>query len=135
YESIDRSYVFNGFNDHKFTVASALDWDNRAEVAAIPVPRDVLVKPAATAVFGEKKSGPTYAHRFYVDLFESPARPLDVLTHNRHDGGGNHAFADGSAKLIEPFGSLAPENLWGLRESTRRELTYSANQGDQDGFF
>ncbi|MEM7627484.1 MAG: prepilin-type N-terminal cleavage/methylation domain-containing protein [Planctomycetota bacterium] len=118
YESINRSYVFNGFNDFSPT------WNTQR----YSVPRDTVFKPSVTALFGERKSGTQRGWQFYVDLFRFPGRPLDVLIQDRHRSGGNHAYADGSVRLMEPFGSLSPENLWGLFASTREEFTDSENQ-------
>ncbi|MEM9882628.1 MAG: prepilin-type N-terminal cleavage/methylation domain-containing protein [Planctomycetota bacterium] len=120
-ESINRSYVFNGYNDFKHTVA---EWRN--DLGFDAVPQDAVTQPSATATLGEKKSGPDDAHRFHVDVFgdfNETGNPVDILVQDRHDSGGNHAFADGSAKLMKPFESATPENLWGLKEATRQEFT------------
>lgn len=117
-ESIDRSYVFNGFNDFKYTFAS---WTNQIDNWAVP--RDLLIKPSATATLSEKKSGLDRAHLFHVDVF-ADFNPVDVLVQDRHESGATHTFADGSAKLMEPFASSSPENLWGIKQATRDELVY-----------
>ncbi|MEM1027626.1 MAG: type II secretion system protein [Planctomycetota bacterium] len=93
-EAIDRSYVFNGFNDFKHNVSN---WSNPLDRWSVP--RDLILRTSATATLSEKKSGLARAHYFHVDIFEQ-FNPVHILTQDRHDSGANHTFADGSVKLI-----------------------------------
>lgn len=125
-ESIDRSYVFNGFNDFKYAYTS---WTNQIDNWAVP--RDLLVKPSATATLSEKKSGLGRAHQFHMDVF-ADFNPVDVLVQDRHNSGATHTFADGSVRLMDPYESASPENLWGLKQATRDELTYVPDRYDDN---
>jgi prepilin-type N-terminal cleavage/methylation domain-containing protein len=126
-EAAERSYVFNGFNDYKVPLRESQGWENQTDRHAVP--QDMVLQPSDTATFGEKKSGPADAHRFYVDVYEN-LDPVDVLVQDRHDSGGTHTFADGSVRLLEEYASLSPSNLWGLREDVRDELTDAPGQDD-----
>ncbi|MBB6429665.1 prepilin-type N-terminal cleavage/methylation domain-containing protein [Algisphaera agarilytica] len=117
-EAIDRSYVFNGFNDYK---ANSRNWVNQRDRWSLP--QDLLTEPSATATLSEKKSGLSLAHHFHVDIFDE-FDPVSILVQDRHDSGATHTFADGSAKLLEPYASSWPVNLWGITKAVRLEFNY-----------
>lgn len=124
-EAIDRSYVFNGFNDFKYTSTS---WTNQIDNWSVP--RDLLPQPSATATLSEKKSGLSLAHHFHVDIFDQ-FDPVSIVVQDRHDSGATHTFADGSAKLLEPYASSWPVNLWGITKAVRFEFIF---QPDETGY-
>ncbi len=124
FDRMQRSYMFNGFNDFKIPLAERVDPDEGDGIQTA-MKRYGMKDPSTTAIMGEKISGPEF-RGFYVDIYaDQTPDNLDDLEQSRHGGkngrGGNsnYAFADGSVRAYPPFGTITPINFWGLREDTR----------------
>ncbi len=111
------SFVFNGFNDFKIGREFQESW-RPTDVTAMR--RDEIKLASEMALFGEKRSGPTFA-RLYADIYASTAHhPGTILDQTRHQGGfSNVGFADGSTRTFAPPGTISPQNLWAVRDENR----------------
>ena len=65
-------------------------------------------------LFGEKKAG---TGDFLMDL--KTTNQVAVLEQNRHAGGADYAFTDGSARFLRFGKCLSPVNLWGVTPDAR----------------
>ena len=119
-----RSYLMNGFQE------SLLEMFGGAppKGAALPALREsIILRPADTILFGEKASS---SAQFYLVLDADASRYLPDLEEARHGGkggaflkagGSNHAFADGSVRLIRYGHSLCPLNLWAVTDQGKSD--------------
>ncbi|MEM6553785.1 MAG: DUF1559 domain-containing protein [Planctomycetota bacterium] len=113
---VDRSYIFNGFNDLNFENANA-GWTEADETTMSRIAFEI---PSDTILFGEKKSGPTF-EGFYVDIFSVALDPLSDVEQTRHYGregqngtSSNYAFADTSVRTFGFNETIDPELLWAV---------------------
>ncbi len=118
-----RSYLMNGFQD---VLLEMFGGSLPPKGVALPALREsVMVRPAETVVFGEKASSST---QFYLVLEADASRYLADLEEGRHggaggflskSGGSNHAFGDGSVRVVRYGQLLCPLNMWGSTERAR----------------
>jgi prepilin-type N-terminal cleavage/methylation domain-containing protein/prepilin-type processing-associated H-X9-DG protein len=127
-DSAPRSYIINGWNDYfQGHVPAASGSEFVEKIRGLALPDNAIKHASETIVFGEKQ---TASPHFYMDFLETSldkptGNDFDELEHGRHSataqgsGGSNYAFADGSARYLKYWGSLAPVNLWAVVESWR----------------
>lgn len=116
-DGVWRSYLLNGFNDWFKQNLTAIDyslfelwqWPRGLKSSAIPDPSD-------TITFGEKKSDSSHVH---MDFLQGGGNDIHEIDHWRHDQGANFAFADGSVRWLQGWGSLSPRNLWAITPEWR----------------
>jgi hypothetical protein len=107
-----RSYILNGWNDY---------------YAGLPpptaqFPASAIVEPAQTILFGEKA---TESGHFWFDYWQGD--DFIELENGRHyrsgktsgTGASNHAFADGSVRLLKWGAAFSPVNLWFVEPELR----------------
>ncbi|MEM1213478.1 MAG: DUF1559 domain-containing protein [Planctomycetota bacterium] len=119
-DAVDRSYMFNGFND--LDTAQA-DWTESDDTTMARIAFEI---PADTILLGEKQSGPTF-RGFYVDIFAAIGDPLAAVEQTRHYGregqngtASNYAFADTSVRAFGFEETIDPELLWAVDPDVRR---------------
>jgi prepilin-type N-terminal cleavage/methylation domain-containing protein/prepilin-type processing-associated H-X9-DG protein len=134
-----RSYLINGWNDYFFDNLSAADF-SRYMSGTYPrasIKEQVVVKPADTIIFGEKKNltgDPTGqgAMDYYMDMLEGQGgNDADRVEHGCHSvshratgsGGSNFTFVDGSVRYLKAGRSVWPLNQWAVSDADR--LTYA----------
>jgi prepilin-type N-terminal cleavage/methylation domain-containing protein/prepilin-type processing-associated H-X9-DG protein len=105
-DSAPRSFLLNGWTDY----FDSLPQPVLSEI----MPESVIQYPSETIVFGEKEEG---QGDFLMDLRTS--NQLTVLEQQRHAGGANYAFADGSARLLAFGRTLSPINFWAVTPAER----------------
>jgi len=120
-----RSFLLNSFAD---AVLQRLGGTLPPKGSSWPALRETDVPhPAETIVLGEKAS---LSSQFYLTLDVNAARYLPDLEESRHggaggsldkSGGSNHAFADGSVRLVRYGQSLCPLNLWAVTDRGRTD--------------
>ncbi len=107
-DAAPRSYIINGWADYFMTYPPPSSLTN-------PMPVSAIIEPAQTIVFGEKR---TESGHFWMDyLAGDDYSELDQGRHyasrpNRSDGVSNHAFADGSVRLLKFGEGFDPVILW-----------------------
>ena len=120
-----RSYVINGFNDwfdanlpaDDFKKFMAHQWPGGMRETAIP-------QPSETIVFGEKRKGSFHVHMDFKqgtkgNDVEETEQNMHRYSGGERSGGSNFAMADGSARFIRFGQSIAPVNLWAIRDEWR----------------
>jgi prepilin-type N-terminal cleavage/methylation domain-containing protein len=120
-----RSYLMNGCQDvilEQFGGAPPPKW------MPLPALRDtVIAHPSETILFGEKAA---VSSQFYLLLDMDASRYLSDLEESRHggaggtankSGGSNHAFADGSVRVVRYGQAICPLNLWAVTEKGRTD--------------
>jgi prepilin-type N-terminal cleavage/methylation domain-containing protein/prepilin-type processing-associated H-X9-DG protein len=105
-DAAPRSFLLNGWTDY----FDSLPQPVLSEI----MPESVIQYPSDTIVFGEKEEG---QGDFLMDLRTS--NQLTVLEQQRHAGGANYAFADGSARLLAFGKTLSPVNFWAVTPAER----------------
>ncbi len=106
-DAAPRSYIMNGWSDY-FAAQPGSPLTNVMPISAIS-------EPAQTIVFGEKH---TESGHFWMDyLAGDDFIELDQGRHyasrqNHTDGFSNHAFADGSVRLLKFGEAFSPVILW-----------------------
>jgi prepilin-type N-terminal cleavage/methylation domain-containing protein len=133
-----RSYLINGWNDYYFDSLSASDFGSymAGRYPRASIKENVVIKPSATIIFGEKKNllksdGEAVAMDFFMDLMEGSGNDADRVEHGCHSslrrssrsGGSNFALIDGSAAYIKYGGSVWPLNQWAVSDADR--ITYA----------
>jgi hypothetical protein len=112
-DAAPRSYIFNGWNDY---------FSKHGLPLAQPFPESAIAEPAQTILFGEKV---TDSGHFWFDYDQID--DLTVLENGRHfrsgnngtSGASNHAFADGSVRLLKWGAAFQPVNLWAIEPEFR----------------
>ena len=106
-DAAPRSYIMNGWSDY-FASQPGFQVTNGMPISAIS-------EPTQTIVFGEKD---TASGHFWMDfLAGDDYSELDQGRHyatrqNHSDGFSNHAFADGSVRLLKFGEAFSPIDLW-----------------------
>jgi prepilin-type N-terminal cleavage/methylation domain-containing protein/prepilin-type processing-associated H-X9-DG protein len=106
-----RSFIFNGFNDHF-----------QGSFNGKAMPESGIKEASETILFGEKESN---SGHWWMDYYQlDDAAELDQTRHgkttNGGGGGSNYAFADGGVRYLRFGQSLAPINLWAVDDSLRQ---------------
>jgi prepilin-type N-terminal cleavage/methylation domain-containing protein/prepilin-type processing-associated H-X9-DG protein len=101
-----RSFIINGFNDY---------YNGPPQGASLP--ESAITEPSDTVVFGEKESN---SGHYWMDYFQGDH--LNELEQNRHRGGSDYAFADGSARFYRFGGTFNPLDLWAVTPQWRVNL-------------
>jgi prepilin-type N-terminal cleavage/methylation domain-containing protein len=132
-----RSYLINGWNDYFFANLTAAEFSQymSGTYPRASIKEQVVVKPADTVVFGEKKNlagDPTGegATDFYMDLTEGrngSGNDTDRVEHGCHNvshrasgaGGSNFTFTDGSVRYLKYGKSVWPLNQWCVSDADR----------------
>jgi prepilin-type N-terminal cleavage/methylation domain-containing protein len=123
FESTNRSYIINGFND----AATAAG----ASITGFEMPESGIVETSETIILGEKanESGHYWMDWDQVDDQLQLEQSRHSVTQSDTGGGGSvYAFADGSARYYRWSKALFPINLWGVTAEAR---TNSAAISDQ----
>jgi prepilin-type N-terminal cleavage/methylation domain-containing protein/prepilin-type processing-associated H-X9-DG protein len=107
----NRSYIFNGFNDHF-----------QGSFNGKAMPENGIKEASDTVLFGEKESN---SGHWWMDYYQlDDAAELDQTRHGKtgkgSGGGSNYAFADGGVRYLRFGQSLAPINLWAVDENLRQ---------------
>jgi prepilin-type N-terminal cleavage/methylation domain-containing protein len=120
-----RSYLMNGCQDEIVAQSGGVP---PPRGMPLPVLRDtVLARPSETILFGEKAA---LSSQFYLVLDTDASRYLSDLEESRHggaggsankSGGSNHAFGDGSVRLLRYGQAICPLNLWAVTEKGRTD--------------
>ncbi len=113
-DAAPRSYLLNGWND--YFVAQNIS-------PAQPFPECAISEPSQTILFGEKA---TESSHFWFDYLQGD--DLTDVESGRHyrsgmsgaSGASNHAFADGSVRLLKWGAAFNPVNLWAVEPAMRR---------------
>ena len=106
-DAAPRSYIMNGWSDYFASQPGS--------PPTSPMPISAITEPAQTIVFGEKQ---TESGHFWMDyLAGDDYLELDQGRHyasrqNHTDGVSNHAFADGSVRLLKFGEAFSPVILW-----------------------
>ncbi len=132
-----RSYLINGWNDYFFDSLPNNDFGTymSGRYARASIKENVVIKPSATIIFGEKKNlqksdGEAVAMDFFMDLMEGSGNDADRVEHGCHSslhrgraGGSNFAYIDGSVAFLRYGGSVWPYNQWAVSDADR--ITYA----------
>jgi type II secretory pathway pseudopilin PulG len=122
------SYSMTGFGDPDLGSMENESWSAFIEGPKRgSIPESALAHPSETILFGE-----TQGDQLYVELKREPGNFLDVLDFGRHggirsgtgtarvkSGGANHAYADGSVRVLDFGKAICPINLWGVTDYYR----------------
>lgn len=123
FDSTNRSYIINGFND----VATALG----TNITGFVMAESMIQEPSETIIFGEKANE---SGHYWMDWDQVDDQlQLEQSRHNatRSDsgaGGSVYAFADGSARFLRWSKCLAPINLWAVTPQTRMNSAAVSDQ-------
>ncbi len=125
YDSTNRSYIINGWNDH-FAVQMG-DAFNFNAIIDQPIPEAIVKEPSETIVFGEKRGDTPQHGHFYMDFLEGVGNDVTEVDQSRHStvarntrtGGSNYAFADSSVRLIKFGTPFLPIDLWATEDIWR----------------
>ena len=109
-DAYQRSYFFNGFNDH-YHIRESIPIGDLFTIVGTSMSRTDIDQPSDTVAFGEKRTRSTH---FYMDMLEGVGNDFTELEQTRHLGAGpggragasNYAFFDGSTRPLE-FGAGA----------------------------
>jgi prepilin-type N-terminal cleavage/methylation domain-containing protein len=124
-DAAPRSYLMNGFQDALLAMFGGVLPPKGVALPALG--ERVFVQSADTVVFGEKAS---LSPQFYLVLDTDASRYLPDLEERRHGGTGgisgksgtsNHAFGDGSVRVVRYGHVLCPLNLWAVTERGRTD--------------
>jgi prepilin-type N-terminal cleavage/methylation domain-containing protein len=116
FDSTNRSYIINGFND----VATFLGTNINGFVMA----ESMITEPSETIIFGEKANE---SGHYWMDWDQVDDQlQLEQSRHNAASdsaaGGSVYAFADGSARYLRWSKCLSPINLWAVTSEARRNF-------------
>ncbi len=113
-DAAPRSYIFNGWSDYFSTHGLPLSQ---------PFPESAINEPAQTILFGEKVPESFHYWFDYLqgdDLFELENGRHYRSSNGSSDGASNHAFADGSVRLLKRGAAFQPVLLWAVEREFRR---------------
>lgn len=112
-DAAPRSYIMNGWGDYFLAQQGSFLSTNAFPLTAI-------AEPASTIVFGEKATGSTHWWMDYQNYDD-----LNEVEDGRHyatgtiDGASNHAFADGSVRLLKWGEAYQPVLMWAVTPEWR----------------
>ena len=126
-DSAPRSFIINGWNDYfQDQLGTAFSMN---AITGLSMRETAVNDPSDTIVFGEKEN---QSPHYYMDFLETDGQgvmgnditELDQARHsapvkNSLSGGSNHAFADGSTRLIRFGKAFNPINLWATTDRWR----------------
>jgi prepilin-type N-terminal cleavage/methylation domain-containing protein len=143
-----RSYFINGWNDYFFdTLGGNFPVYMAGTYARSGLKESLVVKPAITVLFGEKKNiaqptatDPNGARDYYMDMYEASGGGVmagndeiriehgchSVVHAGDHHGGSNFAFVDGGVRFIRYGGTTWPLNLWAITDEDRQANAFQA---------
>jgi prepilin-type N-terminal cleavage/methylation domain-containing protein/prepilin-type processing-associated H-X9-DG protein len=127
YDSANRSYMINGWNDYFQVKFHTTTWQEIVNVMGTnSVTENCLEVPTETIIFGEKR---TDSPHYFMDFMETVlGNDVTELEQSRHmadrtgkagGGGSNYAFADGSVRYYKYGRALIPINLWAVTAQWR----------------
>jgi len=122
FDSTNRSYIINGFND----VAAALG----TNISGFEMSMSLIRETSETILFGEKSND---SGHYWMDWDQVDDQfQLEQSRHNstKSDsaaGGSVYAFADGSARFLRWSKCLVPINLWAVTPETRTNMAAFSN--------
>ncbi|HWN94687.1 MAG TPA: prepilin-type N-terminal cleavage/methylation domain-containing protein [Methylomirabilota bacterium] len=123
FESTNRSYIINGFNDAAAAAGRPINgWE---------MPENGILEPSETILFGEKAndSGHYWMDWDQVDdQLQLEQSRHGVTRSDAGSGGSVYAFADGSTRFLRWGKGVFPINLWAVTPQAR---TNSAAVSDQ----
>jgi len=123
FDSTNRSYIINGFNDVATVATNSINGFEMSESA--------ILESSETIVFGEKSND---SEHYWMDWWQVDDQiELEQSRHmsSKADSGGGgsvYAFADGSTRYLRWGQALNPLNLWAVTSEAR---TNSALVDDQ----
>lgn len=123
FDSTNRSYIINGFND----VATAIG----TNITGFAMAESMIQEPSETIIFGEKANE---SGHYWMDWDQVDDQlQLEQSRHNTSkrdsgSGGSVYAFADGSARFLGWSKCLAPINLWAVTPTTRMNSAAVSDQ-------
>ena len=122
-----RSYIMNGWNDYFFTRSTPAElaaWQSGAW-AVRALPETAIPHPSETIAFGEKASESEHSTMDF-NLTPDLSNEFTEVEQTRHmnaqrsrSGGSNHAFVDGSVRVLKWGQAFAPLNLWAVTDEWR----------------
>jgi len=123
YDSTNRSYIINAFNDA--AVASS------NSITGFEMPENAIVESSETIIFGEKAND---SGHYWMDWDQIDDQTQ--LEQSRHGGsatdsgagGSVYAFADGSTRYLRWSQALYPINLWGVTPDARTNTAAISDQ-------
>lgn len=114
FDSTNRSYIINGFNDAAIAAGKPLN--------GFEMPEGSIQESSETIIFGEKSNDSSH---YWMDWDQIDDQlQLEQSRHNTSAsdsgaGGSVYAFADGSARFLRWSKCLAPINLWAVTPEAR----------------
>lgn len=76
----------------------------------------VVAEPSDTVLLGERR---ITSGDFHIDLFQDGGNQIYEVDRQRHGGGANFSFFDGSVRRLSDPMSVTPRNLWAITASRR----------------
>ena len=123
------SYIMNAWNDYFQDVLTADEFKNvyMNANATNGMPASAVNEPSDTIVFCEKVEHQQHYMDFMQQVKDVLGNDLDMVAHGRHSrgtgakrsGGSNFAMCDGSARYLRYWGSLAPINMFAIKDNWR----------------
>jgi prepilin-type N-terminal cleavage/methylation domain-containing protein/prepilin-type processing-associated H-X9-DG protein len=146
YDSAQRSYFINGWNDFFQEALSSADFDEymSGRYRRASLKENMVIKPSETVMFGEKKNwhddpdpNNWIARDYFMDIVEGRGgNDADRIEHGCHSsatrrgraggGGSNFAFTDGSVRYLKYSGSTWPLHLWAVSDTNRTLYAFIA---------
>ena len=123
FDSTNRSYIINGFNDVASTMGS--------NITGFAMAESMIREPSETIIFGEKANE---SGHYWMDWDQVDDQlQLEQSRHNTSkadsgSGGSVYAFSDGSARFLRWSKCLDPINLWAVTPETRMNSAAVSDQ-------
>jgi prepilin-type N-terminal cleavage/methylation domain-containing protein/prepilin-type processing-associated H-X9-DG protein len=123
FDSTNRSYIINGFNDAAAAAGKPINgWE---------MPESAILESSETIVFGEKAND---SGHYWMDWDQIDDQLQ--LEQSRHGatksdsaaGGSDYAFADGSVRFLKWSKCLYPINLWAVTPQSRLDSAAVSDQ-------
>jgi prepilin-type N-terminal cleavage/methylation domain-containing protein/prepilin-type processing-associated H-X9-DG protein len=103
-----RSYIYNAWNDFFYEHYNKnVNWRDLARAGDFSISESDIPEPSDTIVLAEKGEGVTH---WYLD-YQKYEDINGILEQNRHTGGANYTFADGSARHLRWGQAFDPINM------------------------
>ena len=126
FDSLQRSYIMNGFYDFFKINTTSSDFTQLTK-GLLPgqINESEIADPASTLIFGEKID----TNVFYLNVTLPNAGFLTVLDESRHGfkngtvvaTGANYSMADGSVTFLKFATDTSPLNMWGVTDASRTD--------------